>query len=323
MSYKNSMRALIEQAVMDKKMLNFSPQCVQALVNIVLEDTMFAISSVPNPKWSDAPNGKARMVMIPAIKLPDRDIDDVCRHPGQPDSGSRWFAPTTVRYTYPFKGEEIKSLYPGIKVTNCYINLNSRPRTKEIDTYGTDYAEIGIPPKKEIDSYGKYYVEIGIPFKTAENLTMALNIDSGHNCIIGGSMTCDEDGCEWINCSLKRVLEEGPKPRHLEMIIDECDHHVLNSRKVTIATIKKKFNKRHKSCRNVINNPKVEDYYLCDLVLEPYGSTVLPDGATPTNTEEFKTEMKFYIRMVYLLSNGHHLVGSKSRESVISVAEPL
>ena len=49
----------------------------------ILKDTMFAISSLPNPKWSDAPNGKARKVMNPATKWPNRDIDGEYRHPGQ------------------------------------------------------------------------------------------------------------------------------------------------------------------------------------------------------------------------------------------------
>ena len=177
-------------------------------------------------------------------------------------------------------------------MTNCYINLKSRPPTNEIDTYGWNY------------------VEIGIPFKTAENLAMALNTDSRYNCVIGGSKSCEEDGCEWINCSLKN--RTGKKPPILRMIIDEADHHIFDRPDVTKATVKKEFNRRYKSCRSVINDPEVEDYFLCHLVLEAYGSTVLPKGASPRNTADFEMQIKFYVKVVNLLSNGHRIVGSAS-----------
>ena len=235
------------------------------MVDIIVEDTTFAISSVPNPKWSDAPDSKALMVMGLDTELPNRGIKDERRHPGQPDSGSRWWASSTVRYTYSFKGREMKSEFPGIKVTNCYINLKSRPSTDH--------------------TYGENYVKIGIPYKTATNLVMALNTDSRHTHVLGGCKSFEEDGCMWTNCSLKYKAA-------VQMIIDDSKHHILDSPNVTMATIKKEFNSSHTSCRSVMVDPEVKDYYLCDLILVAYGSTVLPKGATPANTEDFKMEIK-------------------------------
>lgn len=203
--------------------------------------------------------------------------------PGQPESGSRWWSSGNFEYTYQFNGKVVTSCYPGLKLTNCLINLKSRQAVKGVDNYGIDY------------------VEIGIPFMVVANLAEALATNTTHNCVLGGVKLSAADGCYWINSNI------GPKPGQpgpcIEMLVSPDDDEEGTK-------MKQDFNQEFDSCRAVVEAEEVSNYYHCNLVVELYGSTVLAEGLTPSEVAGFEMHIKMKVRVVQLIEQADGVVGS-------------
>ena len=106
MSKKNTMVTMLTSAIKeaDSQQMETSSSATQHLIDIVVDQTSYAIGQSPNPIWLSGPACRTKVVMGKLSKLSNSDSGD-SKIPGQPESGARWWGAINVLYTYDFGGK--------------------------------------------------------------------------------------------------------------------------------------------------------------------------------------------------------------------------
>ena len=185
-----------------------------------------------------------------------------------------------------------KSSFTPIKCLYSWISEPEGLQCVLLSTFQLDDVCIDLKARGT-SNYGTGWVDIGIPQETAAALLASLGKDQTFQVSYGEIQHSTRKKYTWVVASLTKSNKRVDK---LEMIISEGDSG-------SAVNEKKEFNRRHRSCRDVVTDPMCSNYYKCNLIVEPYGSNVPPSGLQPDQPSDFIMEIKFRIREVLILNN--------------------